>query len=111
MEQIERITNMEEALREAEAAFRGLDEALDRFCAAQEQVRTLDAYYGSPEWFLDLDCDRAGLLPADLRRGVLSEDGIYDLLTDNRELFARIREIGERKEKGGETDGTQSIGD
>jgi len=31
-------------------------------------------------------------LPADLKRGVLSEDGAYDVLTDNRELLARMLE-------------------
>ncbi len=45
-------------------------------------VRELDVYYGSKEWREDLNADEAGLLPADLKRGVLSEDGIYDLLTE-----------------------------
>ena len=32
-------------------------------------------------------------MPADLKRGVLSEDAVYDLLTDNRELLARLLEV------------------
>ena len=35
--------------------------------------------------------DEAGRLPADLKRGVLSEDGIWNLLTDCRELADRLK--------------------
>ena len=34
--------------------------------------------------------DEAGLLPSYLKRGVLTEDAIYDLLTDNDELLEII---------------------
>ena len=34
--------------------------------------------------------DEAGKLPRDLKRGVLSEDGVYDLITENRELLVRM---------------------
>lgn len=66
-----------------------LDEAMECFQALEEDVDRLSAYYGSELWFFDLDCDRAGLLPEDLPRGVLSEDEAYDLLCDWRDLQAR----------------------
>ncbi len=53
-----------------------------------EDVRALDAYYRSPLWRADFEADEAGELPADLPRGVLSEDGIYDALA---EFEARTR--------------------
>ncbi|MBR6294751.1 MAG: DUF4298 domain-containing protein, partial [Lachnospiraceae bacterium] len=40
----------------------------------------------SPEWKQDFADDEAGLLPGDLKRGVLSEDGIYNLLERYREI-------------------------
>ena len=43
--------------------------------------------------------DEAGNLPADLKRGVLSEDGIWNLLADNRELMNRMREVIATDEK------------
>jgi hypothetical protein len=46
------------------------------------KVRLLDAYYTSGEWQEDYEADEAGLLPAELKRGVLSQDGLYDLLTE-----------------------------
>jgi GNAT superfamily N-acetyltransferase len=42
----------------------------------------LEAYYTGSAWKRDFAADEAGLLPRELRRGVLSEDGIYDLLED-----------------------------
>lgn len=43
-------------------------------------LKELEAYYTSPEWQEDYAADEAGLLPEDLKRGVLSQDGIDDLL-------------------------------
>lgn len=40
----------------------------------------LTAYYESPQWLADYRSDEQGLLPRDLKRGILSEDGIYNLL-------------------------------
>ena len=40
----------------------------------------LTAYYESPQWLADYEADEQGLLPPDLKRGVLSQDGVYNLL-------------------------------
>ena len=47
-----------------------------------EVLRRLSDYYSSPAWKRDYAADEAGLFPKDLKRGVLSEDGIYDLLNE-----------------------------
>lgn len=39
-------------------------------------------YYDNGQWLSDFQCDERGELPSDLKRGVLSEDGVYDLLCD-----------------------------
>ena len=41
----------------------------------------------------DLKADEDGLLPESLRRGVLSEDGIWNLLVDHRVLMQRLYEM------------------
>lgn len=94
MEQVERIQHMEEILRRAEKAVHALEDALDSYEDIQDGLKQLSAYYGSEDWFHDLDCDRRGLLPADLLRGVLSEDEVYDLLTDCYALRDKMRTIG-----------------
>ena len=47
----------------------------------QWKVRLLEEYYSSGEWQEDYEADEAGLLPAELKRGVLSQDGLYNFLT------------------------------
>ena len=92
MTQLERIAHYEALLDQINAAVTDLDRALETFAAVQPLVRELDAYCGSDDWRRDYADDEAGRLPADLKRGVLSEDGAYDVLTDNRELLARMLE-------------------
>ena len=53
--------------------------------AAGEAAAALESYYGSEAWKQDFADDEAGLLPKDLPRGVLSEDGIYNALEAWRE--------------------------
>ena len=93
MEQIERITMMEEKLRRARKAADHLAAALDEYEAVREDIGELDRYYGSREWRRDLEDDEAGRIPKDLPRGVLSEDGIYNLMADEHELIDRMREL------------------
>ena len=75
--QIRRITGYEEDMR-------AVSDSLDSGAAVndeiREKIRDLETYYGSFEWKIDFQSDEAGLIPRDLRRGVLSEDGINDLL-------------------------------
>ena len=90
MEQIERIRDMESCLDASEKAIRELSEVLSAYEEAQLQYRKLSDYYGSDQWMQDYADDEAGKPPRDLKRGVLSEDGVYDLITENRELLVRM---------------------
>ena len=90
MEQIERITEMEKCLEASEKAIRELSEALSSFEEVQPRYRQLSDYYGSELWMKDYEDDEAGKLPRNLKRGVLSEDAVYDLITENRELLVRM---------------------
>lgn len=93
MTQIERIKVMEALMDQAAAAVKGLEQALDQYEAAQTALRSLGEYLGSEEWIEDFEADEAGNLPADLKRGVLSEDGIYNLLADDQDQAARMLEL------------------
>lgn len=89
-EQIARIRLMERRLNHALAAVKRLSSALEKYEAAQEAIAALSEYYGSDLWKQDFAADEAGLLPEGLKRGVLSEDGIWNLLTDCKELDRRL---------------------
>ena len=71
-----------------------LSAALDKWEEAQADIAAIDEYYGSSDWRKDFEDDEAGLLPADLKRGVLSEDGIWNLLTDCKEMKQRLKKSG-----------------
>ena len=47
-----------------------------------EKLRILEAYYTSGEWMEDYEADERGELPPDLKRGVLSQDALYELLEE-----------------------------
>lgn len=49
----------------------------------REALRTLSDYMESGLWRLDYERDERGEFPPDLKRGVLSQDGLYDLLTEH----------------------------
>ena len=81
---------MESYLDETDKAFRELSKALERYESIREKYYALEEYYDSPDWMSDFDADEAGLLPDDLKRGVLSEDGLYNLITEHENLMIRL---------------------
>ncbi len=90
MEQIERIKAMEQHLNRVSQAVMRLSAALDEYAEAQTALHELEAYYNSDEWKRDFADDEAGLLPGELKRGVLSEDGVYNLMDEVAYLKSRI---------------------
>ena len=92
MNQIERIKHFEEIFEETSAAIDNLNDALEKFAAIQEKYFELMNYYGG-DWLKDYEDDEADKIPKDLKRVVLSQDGVHDLLTKNRELQIKILEI------------------
>lgn len=96
-EQITRIREMERRFNRAIAVVKRLTVALDKWETAQKDIAALNAYYVSGEWRKDFDDDEAGLLPADLKRGVLSEDGLWNLLEDCKELSQRLQEMSNQE--------------
>ena len=48
----------------------------------QVKIQELTDYFENGQWLQDYDCDARGKLPADLKRGVLSQDALYELLCE-----------------------------
>ncbi len=94
MEQIERIREMEERLNAALAAIGAMNAALADYLAVQAGIRELEEYLTGALWREDLAADEAGLLPPELRRGVLSEDGIFNMLEENAALLRALGSLG-----------------
>ena len=91
--QIDRIKQMERSLDRVSQAVMHLSAALDEYDEAQDALRQLTEYYGSDLWKQDFAADEAGLLPQDLKRGVLSEDALWNLFEDVRDLQVRMADM------------------
>lgn len=83
-DRIQRVTEMEARLNRVTAWLKG-HEAQN----IEEDVHALDAYCRSPLWRSDFEADEAAEFPADLPHGVLSEDAIYNVISEYEE---RIKE-------------------
>ena len=70
LDRIERVEKYEKLFDEASASW------------DKEKLRLLDDYYTSGQWQEDYEADERGELPPDLKRGVLSQDALYDLLAE-----------------------------
>ena len=84
--QIERIKQMEQRFDKALEAIKEHEKHPEILEAIKDDVAVLSEYYGSELWKQDFADDEAGRLPDGLKRGILSEDGIWNLLTDYCEL-------------------------
>lgn len=49
---------------------------------AEQMISQLNEYCHSGLWLHDYELDEKGLLPKELKRGVLSQDGLYDFLSN-----------------------------
>lgn len=49
--------------------------------AFKDDIEKLEHYYET-DWLTDYEADERGDLPSDLKRGILSEDALYDLLSE-----------------------------
>ena len=62
---------------------REMETRFDRLLAdspEQDDLSILLDYYENGQWLRDYRLDEQGLLPSDLKRGILSEDGFYSYL-------------------------------
>lgn len=62
----------------------------------RKMLRTLIQYYESPLWREDYEADERGEIPKDLKRGILSQDGLYDFLTEIQPLCGERKDIYDR---------------
>ena len=56
-------------------------EQMERLNSLSSDIEKLQDYYEN-EWREDFEADERGELPKDLKRGVLSEDALFDLLEE-----------------------------
>ena len=79
---IARVEKMEWCFDTVVAAFRKDAAAAKASPVCRALLAALLRYYEGGQWLSDYAADEAGLLPPTLKRGVLSEDGVYNFLTE-----------------------------
>ena len=57
-----------------------MESLYDMALATGQIPRELRDYYENGQWLRDYEANERGELPANLKRGVLSQDGLWDLL-------------------------------
>ena len=85
-QQLQRIEAMEHAMTQYSQALQQAQQALVNLQAIQSQYLQLRDYYGDPVYMEDLDYSNSPDFPAGQPAGVLSEDGLYNLFDDHRQL-------------------------
>ena len=89
--QIERIEEMETIYDDCIESTKNLEKNLKEFNRLQKKIDRLEEYYFSNQWRKDYEDDEKGKIDKSIKRGVLSQDGIYNLLIANDELIEKIR--------------------
>lgn len=73
----DRVSRMEKSMERVEKAIKtGVKHE-----GYESDIEALSTYY-SGDWRKDFEMDEQGCFPEDMKRGVLSEDGLYDLLEE-----------------------------
>ena len=84
------ISEMEDIFDKVLQTQSAFEKAIEEYRELQPEIEKLEAYYSSKKWKEDFAADESCEIPADIKRGVLSEDGIYNLLERNREIMGMI---------------------
>ena len=78
-----RFREVEDAVKQAEI---GVDMLLDQWT----NICILNEYLDSGEWQSDFEADERGEIPKDFPRGVLSEDGLYNVLHRLQDVLGQM---------------------
>lgn len=95
---LKRIEKMEARMNDWESQINQMNTAVSELEKQLSDLQSLYHYYYGPEWREDLALDEKGQLPEDLRRGVLSEDGLYNLFGDTGALAENLYSLAKQIE-------------
>ena len=83
---LSRVREMEERYDRLTRVITSLEDALAAYARVRPDLEALREYLDSGQCKADFEADEAGEIPAGVKRGVLSEDGLYDLLEQADQL-------------------------
>ena len=97
---VNRIKKMEQYLDDIIEARKQCDASILENPVLYEKIQTLIRYYEGGQWLKDYECDERGEFPEDLKRGVLAEDTLWNLLQEVEEVCGEdICNVGSQMEE------------
>ena len=90
---VERVSTMEKAYDSVTEMVQSLNGSIDKYIELQSKIEMLQRYQESEQWLHDYEADEGGKIPAYIKRGVLSEDGLYSTLCDVEDVEDRMTRI------------------
>ncbi len=94
-ERVERVKKMEELLDKVTPKVKAFEQSLTNLNSAFDDIKTLNEYY-KKEWKEDYEADEQGKIPKDFKRGVLSQDTLFDLLGKINEFEQDMTELNNK---------------
>ncbi len=88
----ERITKNEERLDNILISINELERAINKFKKQKNNIRLLNNYYGSKNWFKDKETYESNQIEH-IKAGVLSEDAVWNMNEDINYLLEKMQEI------------------
>lgn len=89
---IDRIVKNEERLNNITTNINDIEKSLDKFKNSIKDIKLLNKYYGSKNWFKDKDDYENGKIPK-IKAGVLSEDAVWNMNEDISEIIEVMKKI------------------
>lgn len=89
-EHVDRMSNL---MAKRRKLIEDMEVLLNEMDLQQKDFETLNEYFGSEQRMKDIEEDEKGNIPTSLNRGALSEDELYDIICDNRDLMIHMMEI------------------
>ena len=95
---IDRISKNEERLDNITLSINELKQALYNFKSNKKDINLLNKYYGSKNWFKDKELYENEKTPK-IKAGVLSEDAVWNILEEVKELINDMKSVIEYYDK------------
>jgi hypothetical protein len=92
MKMIERIKLNEERYDKIKDTLKDLEISLNNFNNIKKDYKLLNKYYGSKNWFKDKEAYENNKIPR-IKAGVLSEDGVWNMLDNVNEIINDMKKI------------------
>lgn len=87
------ISEFENILDEQNELLEKVNKILEKIKSSQKEYKKLMKYYYSKQREADLQAHEKGEVPSELKRSVLSEDAIYNLITDYQQTAVEMLEV------------------